>query len=133
LSGRLAGAVGSFALLAIAFWADQHRRHSRPVQELCADLSVPLCEFTLRRACRARKDLVTHRVSLANQLRKHLCRVFPGAVGLFADIDSPISLTFLHRFDCHDAPTGSRPNDSPPGWPASATAAGSTPLCFTLA
>ena len=34
---------------------------------------------TLRRACRARKDLVAHQVSLANQLREHLKRVFPGA------------------------------------------------------
>lgn len=57
---------------------------------------------TLRRACRARKDLVAHRVAMANQLREHLKRVFPGAVGLFADIDSPISLTFLSRFDCQD-------------------------------
>jgi transposase len=58
--------------------------------------------ITLRRACRARKDLVAHRVGLANQLREHLRRVFPGAVGLFANIDSPISLTFLGRFDCQD-------------------------------
>jgi transposase len=57
---------------------------------------------TLRHACRARKDLVAHRVGLANQLREHLRRVFPGAVGLFADIDSQISLTFLHRFDCQE-------------------------------
>ena len=56
----------------------------------------------LRRACRARKDLVTHRVSAANQLRAHLQRVFPGAVGLFADIDSPISLAFLARFTSQD-------------------------------
>jgi transposase len=56
----------------------------------------------LRRACRARKDLVSHRVSVANQLREHLKRVFPGAVGLFAELDSPISLAFLARFDCHD-------------------------------
>ncbi|HEX4214470.1 MAG TPA: IS110 family transposase [Candidatus Dormibacteraeota bacterium] len=54
----------------------------------------------LRAACRARKDLVSHRVALANQLRAHLQRVFPGAVGLFADIDSAISLRFLERFDC---------------------------------
>ena len=47
----------------------------------------------LRHACRARKDLVAHRVGLANQLREHLRRVFPGAVGLFADIDSQISLS----------------------------------------
>jgi transposase len=56
----------------------------------------------LRATCRARKDLVGHRVALANQLRAHLQRVFPAAVGLFADIDSPISLRFLRRFDCQD-------------------------------
>lgn len=56
----------------------------------------------LRRACRARKDLVSHRVGLANQLRAHLRTVFPGAVGLFAEIDSPISLAFLARFDTQD-------------------------------
>src|SRR6478736_4574763 len=67
-------------------------------------LLTPDSEATvaLRRACRARKDLVAHRVALANQLREHLRRVFPGAVGLFADIDSPISLSFLSRFDCQD-------------------------------
>jgi transposase len=56
----------------------------------------------LRRACRARKDLVSHRVGVANQLREHLKRVFPGAVGLFAEPDSPVSLAFLARFDCQD-------------------------------
>jgi transposase len=56
----------------------------------------------LRRACRARKDLVAHRVSVANQLRAHLYNVFPGAVGLFAEIDSQISLAFLARFDNQD-------------------------------
>jgi transposase len=56
----------------------------------------------LRRACRARKDLVSHRVGVANQLREHLKRVFPSAVGLFAELDSPISLAFLARFDCQD-------------------------------
>jgi transposase len=53
---------------------------------------------TLRMTVRARKDLVAARISLANQLRAHLQRAFPGAVGLFADLDSPISLTFLARF-----------------------------------
>ena len=56
----------------------------------------------LRAACRARKDLVGHRVALANQLRAHLQRVFPGAVGLFTHLDSQISLRFLTRFDCQD-------------------------------
>jgi transposase len=57
---------------------------------------------TLRQAVRARKDLVCHRVAAANQLRAHLQIAFPGAVGLFAEIDSPISLAFLGRFDCQD-------------------------------
>lgn len=56
----------------------------------------------LRRACRARKDLVSHRVAVGNQLRAHLRNVFPGAVGLFAAIDSEISLAFLGRFDTQD-------------------------------
>lgn len=57
----------------------------------------------LRRACRARKDLVAHRVATANQLRAHLRNVLPGAVGLFKDIDSEISLAFLTRFTTQDA------------------------------
>ncbi len=65
---------------------------------------VPDTEATvaLRRACRARKDLVGHRVAAANQLRAHLRNVFPGAVGLFKDLDSAISLAFLTRFDTQD-------------------------------
>ncbi len=38
--------------------------------------------ITLRRACRARKDLVRHRVAAANQLRAHLRNVLPAGVGL---------------------------------------------------
>ena len=53
---------------------------------------------TIRTHVRARKDLVETRVAVANQLRAHLRIVFPGAVGLFRDIDSPISLRFLERF-----------------------------------
>lgn len=53
---------------------------------------------TLRGHVRARKDLVETRVAVANQLRAHLRVVFPGAVGLFSAIDSPISLRFLERF-----------------------------------
>jgi transposase len=56
----------------------------------------------LRRACRAREDLVSHRVGVANQLRAHLRNVFPGAVGLFAEIDSAVSLTFLTRYPTQD-------------------------------
>ena len=53
---------------------------------------------TLRTHVRARKDLVETRVAVANQLRAHLRIVFPGAVGLFCDIDSSVSLRFLERF-----------------------------------
>jgi transposase len=53
---------------------------------------------TLRSHVRARKDLVHARVAACNQLRAHLRVVFPGAVGLFRDLDSPISLRFLQRF-----------------------------------
>ncbi|MGH3715841.1 MAG: IS110 family transposase [Micromonosporaceae bacterium] len=57
---------------------------------------------SLRATVRARRDLVAHRVAVCNQLRAHLQRVFPGVVGLFRDLDSPISLAFLARFDCQD-------------------------------
>lgn len=57
---------------------------------------------TLRMTVRARKDLVATRVGLANQLRAHLQLAFPGAVGLFAELDSPISLAFLDRFPTQD-------------------------------
>ena len=35
---------------------------------------------------------------MANQLRAHLQTTLPGAIGLFRDIDSPITLAFLTRF-----------------------------------
>ena len=51
---------------------------------------------------RARQDLVAARVAMANQLRGHLQITLPGAVGLFRDLDSDISLTFLRRFSSQD-------------------------------
>jgi transposase len=64
----------------------------RPLQPDTAQTVV------LRQAVRARGDLVETRIALCNQLRAHLKLVFPGAVGLFAALDSPISLAFLTRF-----------------------------------
>lgn len=52
----------------------------------------------LRSLVRSRRDLVTHRVAVANQLRAHLQIVFPAAVNLFSEIDAAISLRFLERF-----------------------------------
>ena len=58
----------------------------------------------LRALTRAREDLVAARVALANQLRAELERFWPGPVGLFSAIDSPISLAFLTRYPSpHDA------------------------------
>jgi len=52
---------------------------------------------TLRATCRARKDLVNTRVSIANQLRAHL-QTFPAGASLFAEVDSTVNLDFLTRF-----------------------------------
>jgi transposase len=58
--------------------------------------------LALRAAVRARQDLVASRVATTNQLRAHLQVVFPGAVGVFAELDSPIALRFLERFPTPD-------------------------------
>ena len=52
----------------------------------------------LRALTRAREDLVQTRVALTNQLRTELERFWPGPIGLFSDLDSPISLAFLERY-----------------------------------
>jgi transposase len=51
----------------------------------------------LKTLTRAREDLVSARVELANQLRAQLQAFWPGAL-LFADVDSPISLAFIARY-----------------------------------
>jgi transposase len=52
----------------------------------------------LRALTRSREDLVAARVALANQLRAELERFWPGPIGLFTALDSPISLAFLARY-----------------------------------
>jgi transposase len=52
----------------------------------------------LRALVRGRDDLVATRVELANQLRSLLESFWPGAVAIFADIDSPIALAFVQRY-----------------------------------
>ncbi len=52
----------------------------------------------MRALTRTRKDLVEARVALANQLRSQLELCFPGAVGLFHDLDSAVSVAFLRRY-----------------------------------
>ncbi len=52
----------------------------------------------LRALTRGREDLVHARVALCNQLRAELERFWPGPIGLFCKLDSPISLAFLERY-----------------------------------
>ena len=75
--------------------ADVVRTDRRRLRPLVRDSAATTA---MRTTVRARRDLVEHRVAAANQLRAHLQIVFPGATGLFAAIDSAISLTFLERF-----------------------------------
>ena len=71
---------------------------------------------TLRRACRARKDLVSHRVAVGQPAARPPAYVFPGAVGLFAEHrlgDQPGAS--WPASPPRTAPTGSRPSGWPPG------------------
>jgi transposase len=80
--------------------ADTVRTDRRRLTPLVLDSEATTA---LRKLCRARKDLVAHRVAVANQLRAHLSTALPAAVDLFDAIDSAISRTFLTRFTTQDA------------------------------
>jgi transposase len=54
--------------------------------------------IALRMLVRARHDLIDHRVAVHNQLLAVLQHNFPGTIGLFSQLDIPISLAFLRRF-----------------------------------
>jgi transposase len=54
--------------------------------------------IALRMLVRARQDVVGHRIAVHNQLLAVLQHNFPGAIGLFSQLDIPISLAFLRRF-----------------------------------
>lgn len=60
----------------------------------------------LRALTRGREVLVEQRVALCNQLRAELERFWPGAVEVFAELDSPISLAFLQRYPSPQAARG---------------------------
>jgi transposase len=80
--------------------ADVVRTDARRLRPMLTDSAATIA---LRSATRTRKDLVSHRVGVANQLRAHLQIVFPAATTLFADIDSAITLAFLDRFTTQQA------------------------------
>lgn len=77
-------------VLADVLRTDRHRL--KPLVADSAETKV------LRALTRTRKDLVVARVALVNQLRSQLELCFPGAVGLFADLESPVSIAFLRRY-----------------------------------
>lgn len=52
----------------------------------------------LRALVRGRDDLVATRVEVANQLRSLLESYWPGALAIFAEIDTPIALAFVLRY-----------------------------------
>lgn len=54
--------------------------------------------IALRMLVRARHDLIDHRIAVHNQLLAVLQHNFPGAIGLFSQLDIGISLAFLRRF-----------------------------------
>jgi transposase len=80
--------------------ADTVRTDRRRLTPLLRDSDATTA---LRKLCRARKDMVAHRIAVANQLRAHLATALPAAIDLFRDIDSAISRAFLTRFTTQDA------------------------------
>lgn len=81
---------GDAFLLADLLRTDGHR--FAPLRPLSDEMRA------LRAMVRGRDDLVAERVAVANQLRSLLDSYWPGAVAIFADIDSPIALDFLARY-----------------------------------
>jgi transposase len=79
--------------------ADVVRTDQRRLTPLVADQPDTL---TLRTLVRARKDLVGHRIAVANQLRAHLLTALPGVVGLFAELDAATSRAFIADFGTQD-------------------------------
>jgi transposase len=82
--------LGDAYLLADVLRTDGHR--FRPLTPQSDGIKA------LRALVRTRDDLVAGRVAMANQLRALLESFWPGAVAIFADIDSPIALAFLQRY-----------------------------------
>lgn len=78
---------GDAYLLADLLRTDGHR--FRPLKPLSDETRA------LRALVRTRDDLVAQRVALANQLRALLESFWAGAAVIFADVDSPIAISFL--------------------------------------
>ena len=87
--------LGDAYMLADILRTDGHR--FRPLMPLSGDIRA------LRALVRARDDLVSQRVTLANQLRSLLEGFWPGAAAVFAAIDIPIALAFVSRYPTPDS------------------------------
>jgi transposase len=85
----------------------------------------------LRALVRARQDLVEARVGLVNQLRHTLELAFPGAVGLFFDLHSPIARAFLRRFPTA-AEAAALDQDTMAGWLTAEGYCGRTPAAVFI-
>ncbi|MFN8233853.1 MAG: IS110 family transposase [Actinomycetota bacterium] len=81
---------GDAYVLADVLRTDRHRLH--PMRQDSPETKA------LRALTRTRKDLIEARVGLVNQLRAQLELCFPGAIGLFRDLDSAVSVAFLRRY-----------------------------------
>jgi transposase len=86
---------GDAYMLADILRTDGHR--FRPLMPASDEIKA------LRVLVRGRDDLVAQRVALANQLRGLLEGFWPGAVAIFAAIDSPIALAFVARYPTPDS------------------------------
>ena len=87
--------AGDAYLLADVLRTDRHRL--TPLTQDSAATQV------LRALSRTRKQLVESRVGLINQLAAELERCFPGAIGLFARLDSDVAIAFLRRYPTQHA------------------------------
>jgi transposase len=81
---------GDAYILADMLRTDGHR--FKQLQPLSDELRA------LRALVRTRDDLVAHKVGITNQLRALLESSWPGGANVFADIASPIALTFLKSY-----------------------------------
>jgi transposase len=87
--------AGDAYLLADVLRTDRHR-----LTPLTQDSEATQ---VLRALSRTRKQLVESRVGLVNQLTAELERCFPGAIGLFARLDSDVAIAFLRRYPTQHA------------------------------
>jgi transposase len=86
--------------MVIAEYLRLRRHHLRVLAPFSAQTRA------LRAVVRTRTDLVEQRVAAANQLSACLDAFWPGALAVFADIESEIALAFLERYPTPESAQG---------------------------